>query len=96
MNKRASLVLIVADDTGRRWTFCGRDAWALRALIGAGERGVTPIDTPGPRWSGYVHKIRRAGIDIETRHESHGPPFPGTHARYVLRTRLRIVEREAA
>jgi hypothetical protein len=59
----------------------GRDAWALLELHRAGKRGVTPIDTPGPRWSGYVYNLRRMGLDIETLHESHDGPFPGTHAR---------------
>jgi hypothetical protein len=70
----------------------GRDAWALLQLHHAGDAGCTPIDTPGPRWSGYVHKLRRAGIAIETVHESHRGPFPGRHARYVLRSRVRVVE----
>lgn len=79
----------------------GRDAWALRELMRAGETGCTPIDHPGPRWSGYVHKLRRVyGIRVETIHERHSGPFPGRHARYVLRSRLRVVEdcesREAA
>ena len=47
----------------------------------AGKCGVTPIDMPGPRWSGYVHNLRRMGLVIETIHESHGGPFPGNHAR---------------
>lgn len=96
MNKSPSLYLTVADETDRRWSFTGRDAWALRALLGAGERGCTAIDHVGPRWSAYVHKLRRAGLDIETVCEMHGGPFPGNHARYVLKTPLRIVEREAA
>src|ERR1700687_3438433 len=29
-----------------------------------GVRHCTPIDHPGPRWSGYVHKLRKAGIVI--------------------------------
>lgn len=88
--------LAVEDDAGRRWSFIGRDAWALAALIAADERGCTPIDHPGPRWSAYVHKLRRAGIDVETIRERHGGPFAGDHARYVLRTRLRIIESAAA
>ncbi|MGJ3232180.1 MAG: winged helix domain-containing protein [Oceanicaulis sp.] len=64
--------------------FTGRDAWALVKLAEAGPRGVTPIDTPGPRWSAYVFNLKRRGFNIETRHERHGPPFAGTHARYVL------------
>lgn len=72
----------------------GREAWALESLIAAGERGCTPIDNPAPRWSGYVHDLRRFGVDIETIHEPHGGAFPGTHARYVLRAPVVIVERQ--
>lgn len=64
----------------------GRDRWALEALIAAGSRGCTPINTPGPRWSGYVHKLRKLGVDIETVTEPHEGQFPGHHARYVLRS----------
>lgn len=53
-----------------------------------------PIDNPAPRWSGYVHKLRKAGIVIETIRESHGGPFAGEHARYVLRTEITILEIE--
>ncbi len=73
-------------------TVCGREAWALTVLIAAGERGCTPIDTPGPRWSGYVHDLRRRGIVIETKHEPHGGPFAGTHARYVLRSPVTVLD----
>lgn len=62
----------------------GRDAWAFLALWKAGTRGVTPIDTPAPRWSAYVHNLRRVGVSIETIHEKHSGPYPGTHARYVM------------
>ena len=67
---------------------CGRELWALRALIAAGPRGVTPFDTPGPRWSAYVHDLRSMGLEIETITEPHGGPFRGTHARYVLRSQV--------
>lgn len=96
MNRRPDLSRTFEDDSGRRWRFTGRVAWALAELVRAGERGCTPIDHPGPRWSAYVFKLRAAGLDIETRHEMHGGPFPGNHARYVLRTPLRILAREAA
>lgn len=96
MTSGPSLSLTFQDDAGRRWTFTGRDGWALRELIRAGERGVTPLDTPGPRWSAYVFKLRRAGLEIETVHEAHGAPFPGHHARYVLKTPVRVFECEAA
>ena len=64
----------------------GRNAWALGELIRAGDEGCTPIYSPGPRWSSYVHKLRRRGLDIQTITETHGGPFKGTHARYILRT----------
>ncbi len=73
-------------------TVNGRCRWALEVLIVAGPKGCTPIDTPGPRWSGYVHNLRNQGVDIETRHEQHKGPFPGTHARYVLRANVKPLD----
>ena len=64
----------------------GRDRWALEALVQAGDTGCTPIKNPAPRWSAYAFNLRQMGVDIETIHEPHEGPFPGTHARYVLRS----------
>ncbi len=47
-------------EAAREQIFPGREAWALGELVKAGERGCTPIDTPGPRWSDYVFKLRGA------------------------------------
>jgi hypothetical protein len=80
---------MAADGSARIIEAVGRDAWALTELIQAGESGCTPIDHPGPRWSAYVHKLRRLGLDIATVTEPHGGPFKGTHARYILRTSVR-------
>jgi hypothetical protein len=66
----------------------GREEWALSHLLSAGDYGCTPIDTPGPRWSDYVFKLRRRGINIATITESHGGDFPGHHARYILRSKV--------
>ena len=66
----------------------GREEWALSNLLAAGNRGCTPIDTPGPRWSDYIFKLKKRGIVIETVTEAHGGPYRGTHARYVLRSRI--------
>lgn len=82
---------ILADGTEREMRFKGRDAWALDALIASGDVGCTPIDHPGPRWSHYVFKLRRAGLDVETVTEAHGGPYKGTHARYVLRSNVRRI-----
>lgn len=71
-------------------TVKGRVRWALEALIEAGQRGCTPILNPAPRWAAYVHKLRRAGVNVETLTEPHTGAFAGTHARYVLRV---LVER---
>ncbi len=79
--------LHVADDV-QILELKGREEWALSNLLTAGNRGCTPIDTPGPRWSDYVFKLRRRGIDVETVTESHGGPYAGTHARYVLRGKI--------
>jgi Winged helix domain len=89
------MILIVKaqiGDTGPVVTVRGRDAWALLELKAANDNGCTPIDQPGPRWSGYVHKLRKAGIVIETIREAHGGPFSGQHARYVLRSLITILE----
>lgn len=71
--------------------FAGRQAWALNALVEAGNIGCTPITTPGPRWSDYTFKLRRAGVSIETIDEGHGGAFRGTHARYVLRSSVVVL-----
>ena len=77
-------------------TLRGRVAWALDRLRMAGPTGCTAIDEPGPRWAAYVFDLRELGIAVETVRERHGPPFPGSHARYVLRSRVeRIEEGEA-
>lgn len=88
--------LTVTLPSGENVTVIGRDAWALDRLMEAGEAGCTPIDQPAPRWSGYVHKIRKAGIVIETVTESHGGAYAGHHARYVLRTSVTRVHEVAA
>lgn len=76
----------IGDDAVSTVSVRGREAWALVALMAAGEGGCTPINNPGPRWSGYVHDLRRLGFVIETVRERHGGEFPGHHARYVLRS----------
>lgn len=84
--------LTVEIDGGQRRTFAGRDAWCLGELIGAGFVGCTPIERPAPRWSHYVFKLRRAGLNVETIDEKHGGAYAGCHARYVLKTPVRVVE----
>ncbi|RWR04156.1 winged helix domain-containing protein [Paenirhodobacter populi] len=66
----------------------GRELWALERFILAGGKGCTPITEPDPRWSAYVHKLRKRGVRIETHHEPHGGAYPGNHARYILKSRI--------
>ncbi|TIP24118.1 MAG: hypothetical protein E5X67_30540 [Mesorhizobium sp.] len=78
---------------GEPITIYGREAWCLRRLIEAGEKGCTPIEQPAPRWSAYVHDLKhKFGIVIDTVHEAHAGPYAGSHARYVLRSLVVIIE----
>jgi len=88
------IVKVQIGETGPVVTLHGRDAWALLALKTANDNWCTPIDHPGPRWSGYIHKLRKAGFVIETIREAHGGPFFGAHARYILRSVVTILENE--
>ena len=77
-------VTINAPDGERELILRGRDAWAMMELVRAGGRGITSYENPAPRMSSYIHKLRKAGLDIETENEMHGGPFKGRHARYRL------------
>jgi hypothetical protein len=96
MNLRCITIELDTDNGPHRMTFEGREAWALGQMIAAGDRGVTPIHRPAPRWSHYIHMLRKAGLDIETIHEPHGGPFSGHHGRYVLRTPVKLLHEVAA
>lgn len=85
-------ILAKIEPDGATVKVIGRDAWALQQLLAAGQRGCTPIDQPAPRWSHYIFKLRGMGFIIETIHEPHTGPFPGTHARYVLRSKVSILQ----
>ena len=85
--------IVYDGETVRTIKPAGRDAWALGELIVAGDDGCTPLTTPGPRWSGYVHKLRHIyGLNVETIDEQHGGEFSGRHARYVLRSRVAFAD----
>jgi len=92
MSSRDTALVEIHDDQPPRVVLLkGREAWAFRALRLAGAAGCTPIDTPRPRWSSYVHKLRRFGIEIESIPEPHGGTYAGRHVRYVLRSLVRLV-----
>jgi hypothetical protein len=86
-------VTIRIEPDGSPMTIYGREAWCLRRLIEAGEQGCTPIEQPAPRWSAYVHDLRhKFGLVIETIHEPHSGPYAGSHARYVAKSHVAIIE----
>ncbi len=76
----------------RKIVLTGRLAWALNELINAGLDGCTPITHPGPRWSGYVHRLKKDyGFVIETVTEMHSGAYAGKHARYVLHSDVTVL-----
>ena len=93
MAKRLKVTVRISNE-GRIFALNGRDAWALLELLKAGAKGCTLIDHPGPRWSGYVFSLKQKhGLSIETVYEPHRGRFPGTHARYVMRSPVEIINR---
>lgn len=74
-------------------TTVGRDAWLLDKLMKAGDRGITTLEIPAPRTSGYLFHLRGFGFDITTEYESHTGTFAGRHGRFRLKSKVRIVER---
>lgn len=88
-------VLVHPDDPlhERQFVVQGRPGWALNELVKASERGCSAADFPaGIRLAHFVYKLRHEHeLLIETEHEAHGGPFPGSHAVYRLRTPVRIL-----
>jgi len=96
MTRYTATFCVESENGKHQLSLTGRDAWALSELIKAGSKGCTPIDNPGPRWSGYVHVLRHDhGLSIETVYEQHRGAFPGNHARYILRSPVRLVAAES-
>jgi hypothetical protein len=71
----------------------GRIAWTLAKLAHAGERGISSLEVNGPRLSHYIWVLRhREGVAIESVDERHGGSFAGSHSRYKLRSKVKILE----
>ena len=86
------LTLKVELGTGHVAIVRGREAWALMELLATGPAGCSVFDIRAPRWSSYVHKLRKLGFMIDTVPERHRGRFPGYHARYVLREQVIILD----
>jgi hypothetical protein len=92
MPKDVVELLVQRLDTGEMLRVKGREAWTLSCLLEAGQSGVIPLERPAPRWSAYVHSLRKRGLVIDTIDEPHAGPYSGTHGRYVLRTTLKVLK----
>lgn len=77
-------VTLFSSEQPRTFELQGRLGWAMMQLAEAGARGVTTIERPAPRWSGYIHELRGMGFPIETEMVPHEGSYPGHHARYRL------------
>lgn len=91
MSRRLTVTFLL-DDIAEDQVAIGRDAWALMQLLKAGDGGLTTLQNPAPRWSHYIWKLRAQGVNIETIDEAHGGLFSGSHARYILRSLVRVVD----
>lgn len=71
-------------EPSRTFELDGRLGWTMLQLSDSGALGVEAIKRPAPRWSAYIHKLRKMGFQIDTIMETHEGPYPGQHARYRL------------
>lgn len=81
---------LLGGDSPRTFALKGRMGWTMVQLVEAGPQGVTPLDRPALRWSGYIHELRKRGFAIETEMEHHTGPYRGVHARYRLACQVTI------
>ncbi|WP_407660084.1 winged helix domain-containing protein [Limimaricola variabilis] len=90
-------VLLREGERPRTLRLKGRLGWTMHQLAQAGPRGLSTLERPAPRWSGYVHDLRKLGISIETEMEPHEGAYKGHHARYRLACAVEVtpVGREA-
>ena len=84
-------VTLNSSEQSRTFALDGRLGWTMTQLANAGAKGVATIERPAPRWSAYVHKLRKLGIQIETEMEPHEGTYPGQHARYRLSCDAQVV-----
>ena len=72
----------------------GKEALTLLALVAAGPRGITSLETFKAGWAvrlaAYVGDLRKMGVVIVTTREAHDG---GRHGRYTLQSQIEIVSR---
>jgi hypothetical protein len=96
MSKRIKKRFMVFDREGgapRTVELVGRFAWAMGQLIDARSKGITTLENPAPRLSGYIHRLRHSwGIPIASEDEQHDGPYAGRHVRYRLSVRAEFAD----
>lgn len=92
--KQRAKVTFESEDGPVTVALSGRKLWAFRELHSAVLKGITSLENPAPRLSGYIHGLRGDGFNIETVREPHGGPYAGQHGRYFLRSRILAVVTE--
>lgn len=93
-NKR--LVVKALGPEGHPIVALGQVARVLLAIAAAGETGITPLasETWSLRLSDHIRKLKkRHGLHIVTLWARHDD---GRHARYVLRSKVSIIEAHSA
>lgn len=72
----------------------GREAETIHALVNAGDRGITSLETFKAGWavrlSAYVFDLKAMGVPITVSREPHDG---GNHARYKLSGVVEIIAR---
>lgn len=75
-------------------TIRGREAETLVALVDAGAKGITSLETFKAGWAvrlaAYVHDLKKLGVPIVASREPHDG---GSHARYRLAGDIEIITR---
>ena len=72
----------------------GKEALTMLALVAAGPRGITSLETFKAGWAvrlaAYVGDLRKMSVVISTTREAHDG---GSHGRYILQSPVEIVSR---
>ena len=74
-------------------TAMGREAQTIIALVHAGPKGITSLETFLAGWAvrlgAYIFDLRQMGVPIKTTREPHEG---GSHARYSLAGPVQLIE----
>lgn len=75
---------------GHKFKVHNATARTLVKLRDAGERGLTPAELNVPALSSAIHRLRAAGMVIETRHTNDPAAGGRFDRRYILRSTVLI------